>query len=113
MLVAKEIFEHSNLHGNLSLKTQIFQICIFIFIFKNRFNHTSWVAFVTPTDCPTSVCNCCVIEVFGGVFCVVTLLFGFFCRCRGFSHRIESDIFLFLFIIKTLMYTYFPENLLN
>ena len=37
-----------------------------------------------------------VVKVFGGV-CVVTLLFGFFCRCRGFCHRTESDLFLFLF----------------
>ena len=32
---------------------------------------------VTPTDRPKSVRNRCVIEVFGGVFYVVTLLFGF------------------------------------
>ena len=31
----------------------------------NRFNHTSWVAIVTPTD---RVRNRCVIEIFGGVF---------------------------------------------
>ena len=34
----------------------------------NRFNHTSWVGIVTPTGRPKSVHNCCVIEVFGGVF---------------------------------------------
>ena len=66
-----------------------------------RFNHTSWVAIVTPTDRPLSVRNRCVIEVLGGVVCVVTLLFGLFCRFRGFCHRIESDLFLFLFISKT------------
>ena len=33
-----------------------------------RFNHTSWMAVVTPTDRPKSVRNRCVIEVFGGVF---------------------------------------------
>ena len=33
-------------------------------------------------------------------FCVVTLLFGFFCRCRGFCHRTESDRFLLLFTIR-------------
>ena len=32
------------------------------------FNHTSWVAIVTPTDRPKSVRNRCVIKVFGGVF---------------------------------------------
>ena len=38
----------------------------------DRFNHTSRVAFVTPTDRPKSVRNRFVIEVFGGVvfFCV-------------------------------------------
>ena len=38
-------------------------------------NHTSWVAVVTPTDRPKSVRNCCVIELFCGVVCVVTLPF--------------------------------------
>ena len=61
----------------------------------NRFNHTSRVAIVTQADRPKSVRNRCVIEVFGGVLCVVTLLFGFFCRCEGFCHRAESDLFLF------------------
>ena len=51
---------------------------------------------VTPTDRPKSVRNSCVIKVFGGVFYVVTLLFGLFCGCRGFCHRTESDLFLFL-----------------
>ena len=44
------------------------------------------------SDRPKSVCNCCVMDVFG-----VTLLFGFFCGCRGFCHRTESDLFFFLF----------------
>ena len=43
----------------------------------NRFNQTS-VAVYTPTDRPKSVRNRCVIEFFGGLFCVVTLLFDFF-----------------------------------
>ena len=49
----------------------------------------------TSTDRPESVCNCCVIEAFGGVFCIVTLLFRLFCRCSGFCHRTELDLFLF------------------
>ena len=38
-------------------------------------NHTSWVAVVTPTDRPKSVRNkeCCLIELFCGVVCVITL----------------------------------------
>ena len=35
------------------------------------------MAIVIQTDRPKSVRNRCVIEVFGGVFCVVTLLFDF------------------------------------
>ena len=55
---------------------------------------------LTPTYRPMSVRNRCVIEVFGGVFYVVMLLFGFFCGCRGFCHRTESDLFPFLSWIK-------------
>ena len=61
----------------------------------NRFNHTSWVAIVTPTDRPKSVRNRCVIEILVP-FYVVTLFFGFFFGCRGFCDRTESDLFLFL-----------------
>ena len=39
---------------------------------------------VTPTDRPKSVRYGCVMEVFGGVFYVVTLLFGFFCWLGAF-----------------------------
>ena len=69
----------------------------------NRFNHISWVTAVTPTDRPKSVRNRCVIKVFGGVFYVVTLLFGFFCECRGFCHRTESDLFPFLLILLSIL----------
>ena len=40
----------------------------------NWFNHTSWVAVVTTTDCPKSVRNRCANEVFGGV-CVLSRCF--------------------------------------
>ena len=43
----------------------------------NRFNHTSWVAIVTPTDRPKSVRNRCVIEV----FCVVFVFSNCFLDC--------------------------------
>ena len=62
----------------------------------NQVNHTSWVAVVTPTDRPKSVCNCCLIEVFCGVVCVVTLPFWHFCWCRGFCHRTGSIHLLFV-----------------
>ena len=41
----------------------------------NNVIHTSWVAVVTPTDRPKSVCNCCVIKLLGGVFLLLLLLF--------------------------------------
>ena len=63
----------------------------------NQVNHTSWVAVVTPTDRPKSVRNCCLIELFCGVVCVVTLPFWHFCWCRGFCHRTGSDLLLFVF----------------
>ena len=62
----------------------------------NQVNHTSWVAVVTPTDRPKSVRNCCLIELFCGVVCIVTLPFWHFCWCRGFCHRAWSDLLLFV-----------------
>ena len=62
---------------------------------KTHLIETCYSITVTPTDRPKSVCNRCVIDVFGR-FCVVILLVGFFCGCRGYWHRTRSDIFLFL-----------------
>ena len=64
----------------------------------NQVNHTSLVAVVTRTDRPKSVRNRCVIERFGCVVCVVTLPFWHFRWCRGFCHRTESDLFLYLLL---------------
>ena len=64
----------------------------------NQVNHTSWVAVVTPTDRPKSVRNCCLIELFCGVVCVVTLPFWHFCWCRGFCHRTGSGLLLFVLL---------------
>ena len=50
----------------------------------NQVNHTSWVAVVTPTDRPKSVRNRCVIELFCGVVCIVTLHLWHFCWYMGF-----------------------------
>ena len=63
----------------------------------NQVNHTSWVAVGTPTDRPKLVRNCCVIEHFCGFVCVITLPIWHFCLRRGFCHRTESDLFIFLF----------------
>ena len=43
----------------------------------NRFNHTSYVVVVTPTDRLKSVQNCCVIEGFGDVFVLSRCFFDF------------------------------------
>ena len=51
---------------------------------------------VTPTDRPKSVGNRCVIEVLVALFMFSRGFFGFFCWCRGFCHRTESDLFFFL-----------------
>ena len=64
----------------------------------NQVNHTSWVAVVTPTDRPKSVRNCCLIELFCCVVCVVSLPFLHFCWCRGFCHRTGSDLLLFVLV---------------
>ena len=55
------------------------------------------VTAVTPTDRPKSVRNSCVIKVFGGVFMLSRCFLDCFCGCMGFCHRIESDLFFFLF----------------
>ena len=44
----------------------------------NLFNRSSWVAIVTPTDRPKSLCNRCEIEVFGGVFLCCHVAFRIF-----------------------------------
>ena len=58
---------------------------------------------VTLTDLSKSVRNRCVIEVFGGVFYVVTMFFGFFCGCMGVCHRIESDLFLSVIYLEDMI----------
>ena len=49
----------------------------------NQVNDTRLVAVATPADRRKSVRNRLVIELFCGVFCVVTLPFWYFCWCRG------------------------------
>ena len=44
---------------------------------RKSVNHTSWVAVVTPTDLPKSVCNRCIIELLCSIVCVVTLKYPF------------------------------------
>ena len=70
----------------------------------NQVNHTSWVAVVIPSGRPKSVRNRCVIELFGGVVCVVTLPFRHFCWCKGFCHMTESILFPLLFMLCESIY---------
>ena len=78
----------------------------------NQVNHTSWVVVVTPTDRPKSVRNRCVIELFCGVVYVVTLPVWHFCWWRGFCHRTESDLFLFLLLIFSNMPLYIVPKII-
>ena len=39
----------------------------------NQVNHTSLVAVITPTDCPKSICNSCIIELFFVALFVLSL----------------------------------------
>ena len=63
----------------------------------NRFNDTSWMSVVTLNDRPKSVRNRCVIEFFGGVF-VLSIGCWIFCWYRGFRHRTESNLVVFLLL---------------
>ena len=59
---------------------------------STRFDHTSWMTVVAPTDR-----NRCVIVVIGGVF-VLSIGFRIFCWFKDFCHRTESNLLLFLTI---------------
>ena len=76
------------------------------FVTRKPVNHTSSVTFVIPTDRRKSVCKHCVIEVFGGVF-VSSIGFRIFCWYRGFCHRTESDLLIFL-LASVVFITLFP-----
>ena len=67
----------------------------------NRFNHSSLVAFVTPTDRPMSVRNRCVIEVFGGVFVLSRCLLDFSVGVGAFVIGL-SQISFFFSVIKVM-----------
>ena len=62
----------------------------------NRFNHTSWLSVVTPTDRSTSVRLRCVLKFLVAFLCCHFARRAFFCCCKGICLRTESDFFLFL-----------------
>ena len=51
----------------------------------NRFNHTSWLTVVTPTDRPKPIRNRCVIEDFGGIFVLSLCFLDFSVSVRVFA----------------------------
>ena len=61
----------------------------------NRFNNTSEVAVVTPTERPKSARNHYVTEVVEGVHVLSLCVLDFFFVGKGFCHRTELDVFLF------------------
>ena len=88
-------------YGNFSRKNEwIYQYIalqhatiVVVFNVKNTQNSH---AVVTPAESPKSVRNRFVIEAFGGVF--VLSIGWIFCWYRGFRHRTEPDLFLFLLV---------------
>ena len=68
----------------------------------NWFNHSSWVAIVTPTDRHKSVRNRCVIEDLGGVFVLSNCFLDFSVGVGAFVIRL-SQISSFFYYDKTLM----------
>ena len=65
--------------------------------FVNQFNHTSGATVVTctPTDCPMSVRNRCVIDVFGGVLVLSRFFLDFSVGLGAFVIGL-SQIYSFL-----------------
>ena len=68
----------------------------------NRFNHNNLVAIVTPIDRPESVRNCCVIEVFDGVFMLSRCVLDFSVGVGAFV--IGLSLFLFLLAEVSFLY---------
>ena len=63
----------------------------------NRFNHTSLVAIVDPTDRPKSARNRYVIEVFGGVFVLSRSFLDLSVGVGAFVIRLSQISAFFLF----------------
>ena len=64
-------------------------------------NHTSWMTVVTPSNCPKSVCNRCVIELFGDVFLVSCCPFDIPVAIGAFVVGLSQiSSFLFLFVLS-------------
>ena len=64
-------------------------------------NDNTLMDIVTPTDSSKSVCNCYVIELFGGVLVLLIWLLWSFCWGMSFCHKTESGLSSFLFFSKS------------
>ena len=62
--------------ADLKKKNLVYSVLSYIHVTHAGIEHKSVFYETLPTDRPKSVCNRCVIEVFGGVY-VVTLLLDF------------------------------------
>ena len=60
----------------------------------NHVNHTSWVAVVTPTDRPKSVCNRCLIDLFVALFVLSLCPFVIFVGVGAFVIGLSQISFL-------------------
>ena len=78
----------------------------------NRFYHNSWVAIVDPTDCPNSVRNRCVNEVFGGVFVLSRCFFNFSVGVRAFDIWLSQSL-PFLLLLADWIFLKFMHMLIN
>ena len=73
----------------------------------NPVNHTSWITVVTPSYRPRSVCNRCVIELFGDVLVLSCCPFDISVSIRAFVIGL-SQISSFFLYIKTAFNRYSP-----
>ena len=79
---------------NCTMKITLFNV-LFGGIFSSQCSASRWLKFVK--SCGVSKRTAIVgWSKFWWRVCVVTLLLWFFCGCKGFRHRIESVLFLFL-----------------
>ena len=69
---------------------------------QTRFNHTSWVTVVTPTDRPKSVLNGCLIEVLGDDF-VLPRCFLDFSLLGIITDNIQTTVF-FMILSRSRLY---------
>ena len=78
----------------------------------NQISHNNWLAVVTPTDRPKSVRNCCLIELFFGVVCVVTCLFDISVGVGAFVIGL-GQISSFLYVYKAWSFNFLVSKTLR